>query len=95
MEIIPGLFMGAIGFVFVFVAKSVARRQGMGSGISTALWGTFALTFGTLYFAEGIKHPLLSRDIRFIIFVVFGLVCLLSLLSFRGANSKSNNIQKH
>lgn len=79
MWFVAALFYLIVSLGFLLAIKTVARRQGVGTAIAITLWGLLFGTFAVLDFAQGFGHPLLSSDIRHLVFAGFVAVCLLSL----------------
>ena len=78
--ILFGTFMCLIGFAFLFGALRACRSQSIRWGVASAVWGLWCLMFGAFKIFEGFGHPLLSDDVRLILFAVFGMVGLVCLL---------------
>jgi hypothetical protein len=71
-----GLLFAAWGVRAFCYAKSAARSEGLLWGITSVIAGFFGVTFGTLWVARNLGHPLLDPDVEFIVFCIFVIVGL-------------------
>ena len=90
MYLVAGIVRIAFGlvFIFVFVAKSAARGYGLGVAMIGILWGLFFVTFGVFDFAIGMGHPIVTPEVRSVVFNVLTIPCLLSLLWIHSTKPK-------
>lgn len=74
LAIVFGLVFATWGVLVFYHSKSAARKEGLLWGITSVIAGFFGMTFGTLWVAYALGHPLLDPDVEFIVFCIFVIV---------------------
>jgi hypothetical protein len=83
MYFISAIVFGGIGLIFLSLSKTVARSQSFGTGVCSAVWGSWGVTIGVLDFAHWVGHPLLQDRTQQVVLTVFTVLCLLSMILIR------------
>lgn len=80
-DVIWGIILGIWGIYALKKGITFIISSRFAWGICLALWGLCWSAFGIFHIAKGLRHPLLSEDANGIIFLISGIVCMVTLLA--------------